>query len=131
VRRLLPAAFVLALLISPRSAHAQAHPEMIIQYFETSWAEITRRVPEIAAAGYTAIWLPPPTKGAEGTADVGFSVFDRFDLGDRDQRGTIATKYGTRDEVVHMVQEAHRFGLRVFFDTVMNHNANPAKIENP
>lgn len=115
----------------PAPAIAQPHPETILQYFETSWSEITARMPEIAAAGYTAIWLPPPTKGAEGTADVGFSVFDRFDLGDRDQRGTIPTKYGTRDDVVRMVQEAHRFGLKVYFDIVMNHNANPAKIENP
>lgn len=111
-------------------AQAQPHPEMIIQYFETSWAEVTARIPEIAAAGYTAIWLPPPTKGAEGTADVGFSVYDRFDLGDRDQRGTIATKYGTKEEAKQLVREAHRFGLKVYFDTVMNHNANPGKIEN-
>ncbi len=120
--------FAVALLCVPRFAHAQ---EMIIQYFETSWVEVTKRVPEIAAAGYTAIWLPPPTKGAEGSADVGFSVFDRFDLGDRDQRGTIATKYGTKEEAIALVAEAHRFGIKVYFDIVMNHNANPGKIENP
>lgn len=104
---------------------------MIIQYFETSWSEVTARIPEIAAAGYTAIWLPPPTKGAEGVKDVGFSVFDRFDLGDRDQRGTIPSKYGTKEEAIALVAEAHRFGIKVYFDIVMNHNANPGKIENP
>lgn len=118
-------------LALPFSAAAQPHPETILQYFETSWPEITARMPEIAAAGYTAIWLPPPTKGAEGVADVGFSVFDRFDLGDRDQRGTIPTKYGTLSDLQAMVAEAHRFGIKVYFDIVMNHNANPAKIENP
>lgn len=112
------------------TAHAQAEPQTVLQYFETSWTEVAARVPEIAAAGYTAIWLPPPTKGAEGEVDVGFSVFDRFDLGSRDQRGTIRTRYGTHDELVAMVAEAHRFGLKVYFDTVMNHNANPALIEN-
>ncbi len=111
-------------------ASAQPEPQIILQYFETDWAEITRRIPEIAKAGYTALWLPPPTKGAEGVADVGFSVFDRFDLGEYDQRGTVRTKYGTREEVRRMVDEAHRFGIRVYFDIVMNHNANPAKIEN-
>ena len=126
MRRTFP--FILFLTASP--AYAQPEPQTIIQYFETPWAEVTDRIPEIAAAGYTAIWLPPPTKGAEGTADVGFSVFDRFDLGDLDQRGTIPTKYGTKAEVVRLVAEAHRFGLLVYFDTVMNHNANPAKIEN-
>lgn len=112
------------------SAEAQPHPETIIQYFETSWVEVTARMPEIAAAGYTSIWLPPPTKGAEGVVDVGFSVFDRFDLGSVDQRGTIATRYGTHAELIAMVEEAHRFGLKVYFDTVMNHNANPSLIEN-
>ncbi|MBK6689925.1 MAG: hypothetical protein IPG45_36000 [Deltaproteobacteria bacterium] len=114
----------------PLSASAQPKPEAIVQYFETSWVEVTARLPEIAAAGYTSVWLPPPTKGAEGTADVGFSVFDRFDLGDQDQRGTVATKYGTKAELLTMVREAHRLGLKVYFDTVMNHSANPAKIEN-
>ncbi len=124
------AAGLLAVAGSARAAYAQAHPETIIQYFETSWREVADRMPEIAAAGYTAVWLPPPTKGAEGEVDVGFSVFDRFDLGSVDQRGTVATRYGTHDELIAMVQEAHRFGLKVYFDTVMNHNANPALIEN-
>lgn len=114
--------FALAL---PCPAFAEPPPEMIVQYFATSWAEITRRLPEIAAAGYTAVWLPPPTKGVDGVVDVGFSVFDRFDLGDRDQRGTTATRYGTKEDAVRLVKEAHRLGLKVFFDTVMNHNANP------
>ncbi|MBI2376668.1 MAG: hypothetical protein HYV07_21910 [Deltaproteobacteria bacterium] len=121
-----------ALLASPITATAAGPKgEAVLQYFQTSWSEITARMPEIAAAGYDAIWLPPPTKGAEGVVDVGFSVFDRFDLGNRDQRGTVRTRYGTMDEAVEMVREAHRFGIRVYFDTVMNHNANPAKIENP
>ncbi len=112
-------------------AEAQEAPRTILQYFETPWAEITARMPEIAAAGYTALWLPVPVKGAEGAVDVGFSVYDRFDLGEVDQRGTVGTRYGTRSDLVQMVQEAHRFGIRVYFDTVMNHNANPSLIENP
>src|SRR5438552_2454675 len=112
----------------PGVARAQSAPppETILQYFQTSWAEVTARMPEIAAAGYTAVWLPPPTKGAESNKDVGFSVYDRFDLGDRDQRGTVRTRYGTKDDVVRLVREAHRFGIKVYFDIVMNHNANPA-----
>ena len=41
----------------------------------------------------------PPNKGCEGTADVGYAVYDRFDLGDQDQRGTVATRYGTREDL--------------------------------
>ncbi len=104
--------------------------EVILQYFETSWSEVEARVPEIKAAGYDALWLPPPTKGTEGVRDVGFAVYDRFDLGDRDQRGTTATRYGTHAELQALVETAHRFGLRVYFDVVMNHHGNPQTIEN-
>lgn len=122
---------LLALALAPATAAvAQPVPETIIQWFETDWAEITARMPELAAAGYTALWLPPPTKGAEGIVDVGFSVFDRFDLGEYDQRGTVRTKYGTLAELVAMVAEAHKYGIKVYFDIVMNHNSNPAKLEN-
>lgn len=104
--------------------------EVILQYFETPWAEIEARLPEIAAAGYGAIWLPPPTKGTEGRRDVGFALFDRFDLGDQDQRGTIATRYGSKEDLLRLTRAAERFGIRVYFDVIMNHNGNPSTIEN-
>ena len=107
-----------------------ARAEVILQYFETPWAEIEARMPEIAAAGYDALWLPPPTKGTEGERDVGFAVYDRFDLGDVDQRGTTATRYGTKAELLSMTAAARRFGVRVYFDVVMNHNGNPSTVEN-
>jgi len=130
VHRNLSATFFALCCSASFASQAAERPETILQFFETSWSEVSDRIPEIAKAGYTALWLPPPTKGAEGTADVGFAVFDRFDLGDKDQRGTLATRYGTKAELIHMVNEAHRFGIKVYFDTVMNHNSNPAKIEN-
>jgi alpha-amylase len=118
-------------LVGLSAAAPPARARVLIQYFETPYTELQSRAPEVLMAGYDAMWLPPPTKGAEGTRDVGFSVFDRFDLGDRDQRGTIPTRYGSRDQLVAMVQQAHRMGLRVIFDVVMNHVANPSLIENP
>ena len=36
--------------------------EAMLQYFNTSWAELTRKMPELAEAGYSSLWLPPPTK---------------------------------------------------------------------
>ena len=123
-----PSAFFVALLCCAGATSARA--EVILQYFETPWAEIEARMPEIALAGYDALWLPPPTKGTEGVRDVGFAVYDRFDLGDTDARGTVPTRYGSKVELRSMVQTAHRFGVRVYFDVVMNHNGNPNGIEN-
>ncbi|MCH2061045.1 MAG: alpha-amylase family glycosyl hydrolase [Verrucomicrobiales bacterium] len=99
--------------------------EVILQYFNTSWKEIERRIPEIAEAGYSSLWLPPPFKGASGTYSVGFDTFDRFDLGDKDQMGTRSTRYGTRSDLLSLIQVAHRFALKVYFDNVMAHTGGP------
>lgn len=96
--------------------------EAILQYFNTSWRDIAEKVPEIAEAGYGALWLPPPTK-ASGGLSVGYDLWDPFDLGGKDQRGTVSTRYGTEAELLHLVEVAHRFGLRVYFDNIMNHRA--------
>ncbi|HPG00347.1 MAG TPA: alpha-amylase family glycosyl hydrolase [Kiritimatiellia bacterium] len=101
-----------------------ASAEVILQYFNTSWNEIAERMPELAEAGYTALWLPPPFK-AGGQLSVGFDTFDRFDIGTKDQMGGVPTRYGTGDDLKNMVETAHRFGIRVYFDNVMAHNGGP------
>lgn len=102
-----------------------AKAEVILQYFGTTWSEIERRIPELAERGYDSLWLPPPFKAGGGTYSVGFDTLDRFDLGDRDQSGTVRTKYGTKADLVSLMRVAHRFGIRVYFDNVMAHNAGP------
>ncbi len=99
-----------------------AFGEAMLQYFNTSWQEIAARIPELAEAGYSSLWLPPPTKGSGGLS-VGYDLWDPFDLGGQDQRGTIRTRYGTEAELIRLVETAHRFGLRVYFDNIMNHRA--------
>ncbi|MGB4574562.1 MAG: alpha-amylase family glycosyl hydrolase, partial [Kiritimatiellia bacterium] len=96
--------------------------EAMLQYFNTSWKEITDRMPELAEAGYSSLWLPPPTKGSGGLS-VGYDLWDPFDLGGRHQRSTVATRYGTEAELLNLVETAHRFGIRVYFDNIMNHRA--------
>ena len=92
----------------------------MLQLFNQSWVEVAEKIPEIAEAGYTSLWLPPPCK-AMGGFSIGYDLFDPFDLGDKNQRGTVRTRYGTKDELLEMVRIAHRFGLRVYFDNIMNH----------
>ncbi|MFZ4598591.1 MAG: alpha-amylase, partial [Terrimicrobiaceae bacterium] len=87
----------------------QVRGEAMLQYFNTSWAEITRKMPELAEAGYSSLWLPPPTKGSGGLS-VGYDLWDPFDLGGVDQRGSVRTRYGTEAELLHLMEVAHRFG---------------------
>jgi glycosidase len=111
------AAGCLALVASGVSSRGEA----MLQLFNLSWNQIAEKIPEIAEAGYTSLWLPPPAKGNGGGFSIGYDLFDPFDLGDKNQRGTVGTRYGTKEELQRMVALAHRFGLRVYFDNVMNH----------
>ena len=100
-----------------------AHGEAMLQLFNVNWSDLTKKMPEIAEAGYDSLWLPNPAKGEAGGYSVGYDLFDPFDLGDKNQKGTTATLYGTKAQLLQMVQTAHRFGIRVYFDNVMNHRA--------
>ncbi|HTQ51603.1 MAG TPA: alpha-amylase family glycosyl hydrolase, partial [Candidatus Acidoferrales bacterium] len=102
----------------------QACGEGMLELFQTPWSEVTQKMPEIAEAGYDSLWLPNPAKGNSGSYSVGYDQFDPFDLGSTNQQGTIATMYGTQDQLITMVQTAHRFGIRVYFDNIMNHRSS-------
>ena len=99
-----------------------ARGEAMLQLFNLSWTDVTKKMPEIAEAGYDALWLPPPGKGSS-VYSIGYDLFDPFDLGDLNQAGTTATHWGTKAQLQEMVRTAHRFGIRVYFDNVMNHRA--------
>ena len=109
-----------ALLFSSFSSNVRA--EAMLQLFNTSWKDLAAKMPELAEAGYTSLWLPPPTKGSGGLS-VGYDLWDPFDLGSKNQRNSVSTRYGTEAELLHMMEVAHRFGIRVYFDNIMNHRA--------
>src|ERR1041385_220435 len=113
---------VIAVVLLGSFASSRVRGEAMLQLFNQSWNEISAKMPELAEAGYTALWLPPPAK-ANSQFSAGYDQFDPFDLGDKDQKGTIATRYGTKDDLIRMVKMAHRFGLRVYFDNIMNHRS--------
>ena len=101
---------------------------VIMQYFHwyspadgTLWEEARSRARELAAAGFSAVWLPPAYKGVNGAADVGYGVYDMYDLGEFDQKGSVRTKYGTKDQYLAAIKSLQEAGLQVYADTVLNH----------
>ena len=96
--------------------------EVILQYFNTDYQELMLKMPELVEVGYEALWLPPPTK-ASGGLSTGYDCWDPFDLGSKNQSGSVRTKYGTDGELRELIRTAHRFGLRVYVDNIMNHRA--------
>ncbi|HNW86099.1 MAG TPA: alpha-amylase [Candidatus Limiplasma sp.] len=101
----------------------------IFQFFEWNvpndgahWERLRTEARSLAEMGVGAVWIPPCCKGAEQNS-VGYDVYDLFDLGEFDQKGTVRTKYGTRAQLEAAIAEAHRQGIRVIADAVLNHKA--------
>lgn len=85
------------------------------------WRELAGRAKELKDAGITAVWIPPAYKGKGGATDVGYAVYDTFDLGEFDQKGSVRTKYGTRAELHASIGAMKDAGLQVYADVVLNH----------
>lgn len=86
------------------------------------WDRLKNDAPKLAAVGITGIWLPPATKGMGGIHDVGYGIYDLFDLGEFAQQGTeVRTKYGTREQYIAAVKALHDSGVQVYADVVFNH----------
>lgn len=109
---------------------------VIIQYFHwyipangTLWIEVQKNAKTLAAAGFTAVWLPPAYKAMGGPNDVGYGVYDVYDLGEFDQQGAIRTKYGTRQQYLDAIQALQNHQVQVYADTVLNHRIGGDAVE--
>lgn len=85
------------------------------------WQQVKDKSTELAEAGITALWLPPAYKGSAGGYDNGYGVYDLFDLGEFDQKGSVRTKYGTKDEFLAAVKASKEVGIDIYADAVFNH----------
>jgi hypothetical protein len=67
-------------------------------------------------AGFTSLWLPPAAKAEQGNSEaaLGYSVFDGFNLGSKNQKGTVHTRYGDREQLARYVAILRANGLEVF-----------------
>ncbi len=109
--------------------------ETMMQYFEWYlpndgfwWKRCAAKAEHLARLGISAVWLPPAYKGTS-QEDVGYGVYDMYDLGEFDQKGTIRTKYGTKEEYIAAIRAFHEAGIRVFADIVLNHRMGGDELE--
>lgn len=84
------------------------------------WRRIAEQAPDFAYQGITAVWLPPAYKAEKGGEDVGYGVYDTYDLGEFDQKGSVRTKYGTRAEYEAAVRALQENGIQALADIVLN-----------
>jgi alpha-amylase len=110
--------------------------QTIMQYFEwyypcdgSLWNKVKENSKELSDLGITTLWLPPACKAANGIYDVGYGLYDLYDLGEFNQKGTIRTKYGTKDEYLTAIEEAHKNNIKVYADVVFNHKGGADESE--
>jgi len=89
--------------------------EVLLQGFnwessKQDWYEVMkRRVPAIAAAGFTGIWLPPMS---DSLAPQGYLPRDLYNLN---------SKYGSADQLRDLISTIHEHGMHACADIVINH----------
>lgn len=109
---------------------------VMMQYFEwymncnkNLWNTVRKKGDELSKLGITSLWLPPAYKGIGGEKEVGYGVYDLYDLGEFDQKGSISTKYGTKNEYIDAIVELQQNGIDVYGDIVLNHKMGADKLQ--
>lgn len=89
------------------------------------WDNLAAKANQLGQAGFTAVWLPPVTKGWGGGynagVDSGYGIFDDYDLGDKNQLGSVPTRYGSRVQLERCAALLHANGIQVYADIVDSH----------
>lgn len=108
---------------------------VIMQYFEWNlendgkhWQRLKEDATHLKEIGISAVWLPPTFK-ATSSNDVGYGVYDLYDLGEFDQKGSVRTKYGYKEELIAAIEVLQAIGIDVYADVVLNHKAGGDKTE--
>lgn len=77
----------------------------------------------LASAGFGAIWIPPAAKGGGGMS-MGYDIYDHYDFGEFNQKGSLKTRFGSRAELERMVNKYKSLNIELLFDAVLNHAGN-------
>lgn len=86
------------------------------------WQRLRKALPALSAIGIDNIWLPPGCKGGFSQSN-GYDIYDLYDLGEFEQKGSRTTKWGTREELSELCAAAEVNGVGFYWDAVLNHKA--------
>ncbi len=103
--------------------------EVMLQAFEwylpndgNYYKNLAKEAKNLKEKGIDSVWLPPMFK-ATSADDVGYGVYDLYDLGEFDQKQSVRTKYGTVEELKYAIEKLHEHEIKVYADVVLNHKA--------
>lgn len=87
------------------------------------WNTIADKTKNWSDIGVDKLWLPPVSKGQSGGFSMGYDPSDYFDLGEFNQHGTIKTRFGSKEDLLKLIENAHSNNIQVIADIVMGHNS--------
>ena len=89
------------------------------------WDHLASQANDLRQAGFTAVWLPPPLKTSAGAkpGSDGYGPFDDYDIGSKNQMGSVATRFGSREQLVRCVAALRANDLDVYLDLVEHHRS--------
>jgi alpha-amylase len=90
--------------------------DVIVQLFNWPFAKIKAEIPQLAEAGYGQILVSPPNLSIQ--SDQWWGRYQPVDY------RLIAGPLGNEFDFRSMIQEAHRHGMKIIVDVVLNHTAN-------
>jgi alpha-amylase len=106
-----------------------AQNPLLLQCFEwhtpsspssSHYSRLSCLIPTFSSLGVTLVWLPPGCK-ANNPRGNGYDIYDLWDLGEFEQKGARATKWGSREELDELLRIAKESGAEVVWDAVLNH----------
>jgi alpha-amylase len=92
------------------------------------WDHLAKQANQLAKAGFSAVWLPPVTKAQQGVSEaaLGYSVFDDYDIGWKNQKGSRHTRYGDREQITRCAATLRANSLDIYLDLQLNHRKGGA-----
>ncbi len=101
----------------PGRSRGSGTPERLSRFCGGKLRGITRNLDYIRGLGCTAVWLSPIFEN-DGAPDPSGSSYHGYAI-----RNYLAVdpRFGTKQDLIDLVDEAHRRGMRVFLDAVANH----------
>ncbi|KAI9741751.1 MAG: hypothetical protein M1834_000137 [Cirrosporium novae-zelandiae] len=86
------------------------------------WRRLEAALPSLKSIGVDNIWIPPGCKASSPQGN-GYDIYDLYDLGEFDQKGSRGTKWGTKEELMQLLERAEQIGIGIYWDAVLNHKA--------
>lgn len=93
------------------------------------WQRLQKALPSLAAIGISELWLPPGSKAKDAKSN-GYDIYDAYDLGEFDQKGSVPTKWGTKQDLVDLALDCKSHDVGLIWDAILNHRAFADSTEN-